>query len=163
MIQFLLLSVVKMGPELKIAPDNQPLYPLRIAAELSSTSVYSIRQYIDRGLIIPYRTPANRHLFSNVDIARPKCIRKNLDEFGLNLAGIKAQFAMTPCWLIRGCSEVDRQSCDAYDSVTSPCWMAARKGPECMNTDCRTCAVYKLPEKCENLKDLFKKIDSLNL
>ncbi|MBL7033644.1 MAG: MerR family transcriptional regulator [Candidatus Delongbacteria bacterium] len=149
--------------EQKEASATQPLYPLRVAAELSLTSVYSIRQYIDRGLIIPYRTSTNRHLFSNVDIARLRCIRKNLDENGLNLAGIKSQFAMTPCWLIRGCSEEDRNVCDAYDSVTDPCWTAANKGPECVNTDCRTCAVYKLPEKCENLKDLLKKIDRLIL
>jgi hypothetical protein len=152
-----------MGTGHKVLPDNQPLYPLRIAAELSRTSVYSIRQYIDRGLILPYRTKTNRHLFSNVDIARLNCIRKHLDEYGMNLAGIKAQFAMIPCWLIHGCSETDQQSCDAYDSVTDPCWSAARKGPECMNTDCRTCAVYKLPEKCESTKELFKRIDNLNL
>ena len=152
-----------METEHDASPTARPLYPLRVTAELSNTSVYSIRQYIDRGLIIPYRTETKRHLFSDVDIARLKCIRKRLDENGLNLAGIKAQFALVPCWLIRGCSEADRNACDAYDSVTDPCWTAAEKGEECKNTDCRTCAVYKLPERCGNLKELMKRINSLDL
>jgi len=32
---------------------NTPLYTLRIAEELSGVSKYSIRQFIDKGLIIP--------------------------------------------------------------------------------------------------------------
>ncbi|MCK4893759.1 MAG: MerR family DNA-binding transcriptional regulator, partial [Calditrichia bacterium] len=41
-----------------------PLFPLRVAAELSNTSIYSLRQYVDLGLILPYKTASNRRLYS---------------------------------------------------------------------------------------------------
>ena len=52
--------------------DNptDPLYPLRVAAELTGTSIYALRQYVDLGLIIPFKTPTNRRLYSKVDIKR---------------------------------------------------------------------------------------------
>ena len=75
-----------------IENPTTPLYPLRIAAELTNTSIYALRQYVDLGLILPYKSPSNRRLYSKVDIQRILCIRKYLDEYGLNIAGIKALF-----------------------------------------------------------------------
>ena len=138
--------------------STEPLYTLGVAARLSSTSVHSIRQYIDKGLIIPFKTKTKRHLFSEVDILRLKCIRKYLDEQGLNIAGINALFSLVPCWIIKPCTKEDRESCDAYTSSTHPCWKASVKGPKCMNTDCRTCDVYRLPEKCMDMKGFIKMI-----
>lgn len=136
-----------------------PLYPLRVAAELTGTSVYALRQYVDLGLIIPYKTPTNRRLYSKVDIERILCIRKYLDEYGLNTAGIKALFAAVPCWLIKPCTESDCEQCEAYTSFTEPCWQVSVKGPTCQNIDCRVCEVYRLPEKCNDLKSIFKKFN----
>ncbi len=136
--------------------STEPVYTLGVASRLSSTPAHSIRQYIDKGLIIPYKTSTNRHLFSNVDILRLKCIRKYLDEQGLNVAGINALFSLVPCWIIKPCSKEDRESCDAYSTVSEPCWQASEKGPKCRNADCRVCEVYRLPEKCTNLKDFIK-------
>ncbi len=133
-----------------------PLYTLRVAAQLSNTSIYSIRQYIDKGLLIPYRTSTNRHLFSKVDIQRLKCIRRYLDDMGLNIAGIKALFAVVPCWKLKNCSLEDRYDCDAYVSITLPCWEVPNKGGACKDLDCRTCEVYKLPEECTDLKSFLK-------
>ena len=138
--------------------NTEPVYTLRIASKLSSTSVYSIRQYIDKGLIIPYITKTKRHLFSDVDILRLNCIRKYLDEFGLNIAGINAIFSLTPCWVIKPCSKGDRENCDAYSDVSEPCWRASQKGPLCRNSDCRICQVYRMSENCTNHKDLIKMI-----
>jgi len=138
--------------------STEPIYTLSIAAKLSATPAHSIRQYIDKGLIIPFRTSSNRHLFSEVDILRLKCIRKYLDERGLNTAGIKALFSLVPCWLIKPCSIDDREQCDAYHSSAFPCWEATEKGPQCKNSDCRTCNVYRLPEQCQDVKALLKKM-----
>ena len=145
-------------------PDSTtPLFPLRVAAELSNTSIYSLRQYVDLGLIIPYKTATNRRLYSQVDIQRINCIRKYLDEYGLNVAGIKTLFAQVPCWLIRPCSENDRNNCDAYKEIAVPCWNVTVKGPECQNSDCRICDVYRLSEKCSDLKSLFKNLTELKV
>ena len=146
----------------KNSVDNPtaPLYPLRVAAELTGTSVYALRQYVDLGLIIPYKTPTNRRLYSKVDIQRILCIRKYLDEQGLNIAGIKALFASVPCWLVKPCPIEDREKCDAYTSLTEPCWQVTVKGPTCQNVDCRECDVYRLQEECSDLKSIFKKFNN---
>lgn len=150
---------------MKKSPFNdptKPLYPLRVASDLSKTSVYSLRQYVDAGLILPYQTPSKRRLYSQIDIQRIKCIRKYLDEYGLNIAGIKVLFAQVPCWLLRPCNEDDCFQCEAYTSSTEPCWQITVKGPACKNEDCRTCAVYRLPEECDDIKSIFKRLELFN-
>ena len=137
---------------------STPLYTLKVASELTGISVYSIRQYIDKGLLIPYRTDTNRHRFSKVDIARLKCLQKYFN-MGLNATGIKAMLALVPCWKIRPCSSEDQAVCDAFTSISAPCWEASVKGPECKNVDCRDCPVYKLPEQCTDLKAYLKLLD----
>ncbi len=140
-----------------IENPTTPLYPLRVAADLTGTSVYALRQYVDLGIIIPYKTSTNRRLYSKVDIQRILCIRKYLDEYGLNIAGIKALLASVPCWIIKPCPDEDRDKCDAYTSLIEPCWQVSVKGPTCQNVDCRECDVYRLQEECSDLKSLFKK------
>ena len=141
-----------------IEDPTAPLYPLRVAAELTGTSIYALRQYVDLGLILPYKTPTNRRMYSKVDIQRILCVRNYLDKYGLNIAGIKALFAAVPCWLIKPCTESDCEQCDAYTSLTQPCWQVSAKGPICQNTDCRICIVYRLPEECNDLKSIIKKL-----
>lgn len=137
---------------------TDPIYTLSVAARLSGTPQHSIRQYIDKGLIIPFRTETNRHLFSEVDISRLLCVRRYLNEQGLNIAGIKALFSLVPCWALKPCSIEDRENCEAYHSSSYPCWEAANKGPICKNTDCRICNVYRISEQCHDLKSLLKKM-----
>lgn len=137
---------------------TDPVYTLGVASKLSGTPVHSIRQYVDRGLILPFKTGTNRHLFSEVDILRLKCIRKYLDDQGLNIAGINALFSLVPCWIMKPCSESDRENCDAYTSVSEPCWTASVKGPICRSTDCRVCNVYRLPEQCTDMKSMIKQM-----
>ena len=140
-----------------IENPTTPLYPLRVAAELTGTSVYALRQYVDLGIIIPFKTTTNRRLYSKVDIERILCIRKNLDEYGLNIAGIKALLAAVPCWMIKPCPVEDREKCEAYTSTNEPCWQVTVKGLTCQNVDCRECDVYRLHEECNDLKSIFKK------
>jgi len=136
----------------------EPIYTLRIASRLSGVQPHSIRQYIEKGLILPFKTKGKRHLFSEVDISRLKCIKKSLLEEGINIAGIKALFALIPCWAIKPCSADEREKCGAYCSTSQPCWEASDKSPTCKNVDCRTCNVYRIPEDCSDLKSLFKEL-----
>ena len=141
-----------------IVSSTEPVYSLGTASRLSNISVHSIRQYIDNGLIIAHTTASKRHLFSQVDILRLKSIKKQLVKMGLNIAGIKAMYSIIPCWSIRPCSVETREKCEAYYSVSAPCWEASNKGKECKNEDCRYCNVYKYPEECPDIKSLIKKI-----
>ena len=137
-----------------------PVYTLSIAAELSGIPVHSIRQYIDKGLIVPFRKESGRNLFSTVDIQRLKYINKLLDEDGLNIAGIRALLALIPCWAIRQCSTEERDKCEAYLSETYPCWEASEKGILCKNTNCRECEVYRIVENFPGVKSFLKTIVS---
>ena len=73
-----------------------PVYTLSTTAVLSGIPVHSIRQYMDKGLIIPYKKKSNRNLFSQVDILRLKYIHKLLNEDGLNIAGIRSYTGTYP-------------------------------------------------------------------
>ena len=55
-----------------------PVYTLSTTSTLSGIPVHSIRQYMDRGLILPYKKESKRNLFSQVDIIRLKYIHKLL-------------------------------------------------------------------------------------
>lgn len=136
--------------------NNNPVYTIGIAAKLTNTSVYALRTYEKKRIIIPHVTRSNRRLYSISDIERIKCIRTHLDEGGLNVAGIKALLATVPCWLIKPCSKESQRICDAYTNTLIPCWEAEHKAPECVDADCRTCAVYLMGDSCGDVKSLNK-------
>ena len=135
---------------------NSPVFTLSVTSKLSGIPSTSIRQYIDRGLIIPYKKETGRHLFSQEDVNRLKYLYKQLNEMGLNIVGLRALLAHIPCWAIRECSNRDRQKCQGYNSVSDPCWEASEKGRECKNTDCRECGVYRIFENNQDIKSLLK-------
>jgi MerR family transcriptional regulator/heat shock protein HspR len=138
--------------------STTPVYTLSVTADLSGIPVHSIRQYIDKGLIIPFKKESSRNLFSQVDILRLKYINKLLTEDGLNIAGIRTLLALIPCWTIRQCSDKEREKCQAFQSVTYPCWEASEKGILCRNTNCRECEVYGIAENYADFKSFFKAI-----
>jgi len=142
----------------KILKDSDPVYTIGIASKLTNTSVYTLRLYEERRLIIPFKTNTNRRIYSRSDIARIKCIRKHLDQEGLNISGIKAIWSLVPCWLIRPCSKHDQTACEAFVSTTEPCWAVSKKGKECIKVDCRTCSVYLLGGSCSDMKSMYKSI-----
>jgi len=107
-------------------------------------------------LIIPFKKESKRNLFSHVDILRLKYIHKLLDEYGLNIAGIRTLLALIPCWAIRKCSAAERDKCQAFISDTYPCWEASEKGTVCKNTNCRECDVYRIVENYPGVKSFLK-------
>jgi len=138
--------------------STTPVYTLSVASNLSGIPVHSIRQYIDKGLMIPFKKESSRNLFSQVDILRLKYIQKLLETDGLNIAGIRTLLALIPCWAIRHCSNDEREKCKAYFSETIPCWEASEKGTLCRNTNCRECEVYRCVENYPDLKSFLKTI-----
>ena len=138
--------------------STTPVYTLGTTSTLSEIPIHSIRQYINNGLIIPFKKESNRHLFSHVDILRLKYIHKLLVEDGLNIAGIKSVFALIPCWAIRKCSAEEREKCQAFHSDTFPCWDASEKGQLCKNSNCRECKVYRIVENYPDVKSYLKTV-----
>ena len=140
------------------ANQDRALYTIGVASQLTNTTVYTLRMYEEKGLILPHKTATGRRMYSDTDIRRLKCIRHHLDEEGLNIAGIKALLALVPCWIIKPCTVEDRQACDAYSSTLIPCWAASEKGPKCRDEDCRVCNVYQLSDECSDVKSYYKNL-----
>ena len=138
--------------------STAPVYTLSITSALSGIPIHSIRQYIDKGLMVPFKKESSRNLFSQVDIQRLKYIHKLLTEDGLNIAGIRTLLALIPCWAVRQCSDKEREKCQAFLSITYPCWEASEKGTLCKNTNCRECEVYLSVENYPDLKSFLKTI-----
>jgi MerR family transcriptional regulator/heat shock protein HspR len=149
--------------EEKVFDPSEPVFTRKVAAHLSDTSVYNIRKYVDKGLLLPLKTKSGRFLYSQIDIIRLRNIRKDLEEKGFNIAGIKGILAQTPCWLIKPCTEDDRKGCEAYTSSVEPCWKVTIQGPKCKETECRRCKVYRLVEKCSDVKTLFKEYSNYGI
>jgi len=130
------------------------IYTLGIASKLSGIPSHSIRQYIDKGLILPFRTETNRHLFSEIDIQRLIKIKEYIDE-GLNIAGIKALYAQIPGYLVNSCSDSECDNCKAFNSSHLPCWLVNKDNTKCNTKDCRSCDVYMMADPVEDLKRFF--------
>ena len=136
---------------------NLPVYTIGVAADLVDVSVHTLRLYESAGIFSPKRTETRRRLYSINDIQRLKCVRKFIEEDGLNIAGIKMMLSLIPCWDIKPCSEDDRKNCDAYHNVGKPCWIVKNRGGNCDELDCRECKVYLSVADCTNMKEFLKK------
>jgi MerR family transcriptional regulator/heat shock protein HspR len=135
---------------------SRPVLTLGIISQLSEIPAHSVRQYIEKGLIVPYKQDNKRHLFCMNDVNRLKHIHSLIHEQGLNFAGIRSLLAMVPCWSIRECSEQDRELCDAYSSNSTPCWESSKKGRICKNENCRECEVYTCLSNSTDLKSVIR-------
>ena len=140
----------------RLSDKTRPVFTIGIAAELVGVSVHTLRMYETEGLIIPQRTKSQRRLYSQVDIERLQCIRVMIEDHGFNLAGIKGMMSMAPCWEIKGCSDLDRENCDAYNSALEPCWMVNKKSLECQDEECSECPVYRDVTTCHNMKSYLQ-------
>lgn len=152
------MNTQKSPVEANSIDANTPVYTLGVAVKLSETPAHSIRQYIDMGLLIPYKLESKRHLFSQKDIDRLKLIRTLIRDKGLNFSGVRALMAMIPCWAIRGCPEEGRKSCDAYTNNFQPCWEASEKGKHCKNENCRECEVYHSFDSDTGIKSVLQSL-----
>ena len=136
--------------------SSMPLYTLGIASQLADIPAHSIRQYIDMGLLLPYKLESKRHLFSRNDIDRLRMIKTLIRDKGLNFSGVRTLMAMIPCWAIRECSEEERSTCGAYLNNFQPCWEASEKGRLCKNENCRDCGVYHSLDADSGIKSTLK-------
>ena len=137
---------------------NRAILTLGITSKLSGIPAHSIRQYIEKGLLIPFKLDNNRQLFSMNDVNRLKNIHHIIQEKGLNFAGIRAMFSMIPCWEFKNCSEEARQKCDGYLRDLQPCWELSDKGITCKNEVCRECEVYTCFSESPELKSVIRKL-----
>lgn len=140
--------------------DNESHYTISQAAKMVGVTVHSLRVYEKEGLIIPKKKPSGHRLYSRNDIERLKSIREMIVVQKLSIAGIKAMFAMIPCWEIIKCTHTDRENCEAYRNDYCPCWSNKHKNTVCAEYDCRECKVYTAYDNVEQVRRLIKDITS---
>lgn len=137
---------------------DEPKYTISTAAKLSGISIHTLRMYEREGLIIPFKKDSNQRLYTDRDIDRIACIRKTINEDKINIEGMRRVLSLIPCWAIVGCSEQDRESCEAYAGHTKPCWMIKHKDNYCSGKDCRLCDVYNSYGNCATIKLKLKEL-----
>lgn len=129
----------------------KPVYAIGIAAKKIGVSVHTLRLYESEGLLIPYKTPTLRRIYSDLEIDKALGIRKMIRTHGLNFEAIRKMFAFVPCWKIRKCTKKQRESCSAYASEDKPCW-ATKKKCDAPLSSCRMCPVYQKISSYEDIK-----------
>jgi len=121
--------------------NNDPIYPISVAAKLLGVHPRTIRIYEDEGLIKPVRQGQKRY-FSNDDIDWIRCIRHLIHQEGISIPGIKKLLELTPCWEIKNCPPEKREACSAFVDRTLPCWKQAYTACSQDNKVCEQCQVY---------------------
>ena len=67
--------------------ELKPKYTIKSVAQRVGLHEQSLRMYERKGLIQPQRSDGNIRLFSESDIERVRCIKRLVDDLGVNLAG----------------------------------------------------------------------------
>ena len=80
--------------------NTDPIYAIGIAAKKVGVSVHLLRVYEREGLILTERTETGRRFYSDLELVKINCIRRMINEYGLNFAGIRRLLALLPCWKI---------------------------------------------------------------
>jgi len=141
-------------------PQDEPIFPIRTAAELLNISVHTLRMYEREGLIIPYQKETRHRLYSKVDIERIETIRRSIKVDKMSIAGIKRVYSLIPCWKFIDCTIEIRKDCQAYNGNSKPCWSYRHEEGACSTNDCRKCEVYNDYGNCKSVKDLLREIIS---
>ncbi len=69
--------------------DDQPVFVISVAAELSGMHPQTLRQYDRLGLVTPGRAGGGGRRYSSRDVALLREVQRLSQEEGVNLAGIK--------------------------------------------------------------------------
>ena len=79
----------------RLAPDDEPIYVISVAARLVCMHPQTLRYYDRIGLMKPTRTTGRTRLYSQSDVERLKKISRLTDNLGANLAGVEVILNMT--------------------------------------------------------------------
>jgi len=141
---------------------TEPIYTIGIAAQKLHVAVPTLRMYEKEGLLIPHKTKTGRRVYSANDLVWVNCIRRMINEKGLNIEGIRRLLSLIPCWEIKNCPPEKRQTCPAYQNSEKPCWMLAQEKKRVAPEVCRLCPVYSKALKCDNMKAFLNEMRAIN-
>jgi len=131
-----------------------PFYSIGTVARMLGVSVFTLRMYERRGLILARKSSGNQRLYSQSDIERLKCIRTSISKHKISIEGIRRIQSMVPCWENVQCPMVQRLACPAFAASDAGCWTYKHQTNVCAGRDCLQCKVYLLAGDCEQIKSL---------
>lgn len=140
----------------KILSSFEPTISIGTASKLLGLSTSTLRMYENEGLMVIYKTPKNRRLYSQKDLEWAKRIKELIKKEKMNIAGIKHLISLIPCWEIKNCPDEPKNKCKAYFRSDLPCWIVKASKNSNQKRKCRNCEVYLNAEQCDNLKQLIK-------
>jgi len=74
--------------------ERTPVYVISVAARLLDVHPQTLRNYERAGFLRPTRTEGKRRLYSAEDIEQLRHLISTVDQFGLNLDGLKMLLAL---------------------------------------------------------------------
>jgi len=136
--------------------DNKetPLFSIGTVARMLGVSVFTLRLYERRGLILTRKSSGKQRLYTQLDIERLKCIRTSISKHKISIEGIRRIQSMVPCWENVQCPMEQRVACPAFTVSDAGCWTYKHKMNVCAGRDCLQCKVYLLAGDCEQIKSL---------
>jgi MerR family transcriptional regulator/heat shock protein HspR len=134
--------------------NTESVYTIGVAARLLGVSVHLLRVYEKEGLILCERTETGRRMYSDLEIEKVRCIRRMINEDGMNFEGIRRMLALVPCWKLRKCTTHEKNSCQAVHNSNRPCWATPEKCSHPLD-NCRDCVVYRSTVDCNMVKELI--------
>ncbi len=75
-------------------PERTPVYVISVAARLLDVHPQTLRNYERAGFLRPTRTDGKRRLYSAEDIEQLRQLIKTVEQYGLNLGGLKMLLAL---------------------------------------------------------------------
>src|SRR5690242_3792882 len=75
-------------------PDRTPVYVISVAARLLDVHPQTLRNYERAGFLRPTRTEGKRRLYSVEDIEQLRQLIGTVEQFGLNLTGLRMVLAV---------------------------------------------------------------------
>jgi MerR family transcriptional regulator, heat shock protein HspR len=75
-------------------PDRTPVYVISVAARLLDVHPQTLRNYERAGFLRPTRTEGKRRLYSVEDIEQLRRLIGTVEQFGLNLTGLRMVLAV---------------------------------------------------------------------
>lgn len=75
--------------------SSEPLYVISVAARLLQLHPQTLRKYERVGFVVPSRTTGNLRLYSSEDIERLQQVKRLVEDYGVNLAGVEMALQVT--------------------------------------------------------------------
>lgn len=77
-----------------VVKDSEPCFTIGVVHQMIGLHPQTLRHYERLGLVHPHRSDGKTRMYSPKDLERIALIKRWIDEFGVNLAGVEVMLRM---------------------------------------------------------------------